>query len=144
MSHFWLTPVTTAPFVVLGDERVQAESGAAEAFRKRLHAVHPWLLPLFKARLLAGESEAAHGGSACGAADGSIPSLAVSGPIIFGSGHHTLSHCGEAFFERLLAPADALALASSLAGALAGRERTWLDAMCRWWRQERFVVLFGE
>lgn len=147
MSHFWLTPVTTAPFVVLGDEREKVGGAAWEAFRRRLGAVHPRLVPLFKSQLLAAdEGEAAHSGAGigavCGGADGF--ELDIPGPIAFDGSFYTLSHCGEAFFDRLLDPEDALPLAESLVDeALTEPERSWLDAMCRWWRQGRFVVLLS-
>jgi hypothetical protein len=153
MSQFWLTPVTIAPFVVLGDERTKVAGAAWEAFRRRLNAVHPRLLPLFKARLLPGDSGGQLGeadeaggagtGASCGAAAHALE-LGVPGAIAFDGTLFTLSHCGEAFFARLLLPREALWLAEPLAGgALTGQERGWLDAMCRWWRQERFVILLA-
>ncbi|GCL72600.1 hypothetical protein PN4B1_25270 [Paenibacillus naphthalenovorans] len=53
-----------------------------------------------------------------------------------------MSHCAEAYFNRLMTPQEALSLLSQTD---AGKEaEPWLETMRQWLEQGRFVILLRE
>jgi|GEM_PF-2045875 len=105
MARYWLTPVTAKEPLTLGAGRLICEpQEELERLRELLAGLHPRLLPLFKASLLPGDDA-----DACGSEEAE-PDWAGGRDIRFDGLPLTLSHCGEAFIDRLLSPREALAL----------------------------------
>ncbi|MDB5052297.1 MAG: hypothetical protein JWM44_347 [Bacilli bacterium] len=100
MAHFWLTPLMSIEPLVLGAERFKCEPELELAeLRQKLDAVHPWLLPLFKANLLLADEET----ESCGNDNEELTlSLAEAEDIVFDGQPFVLSHCADNFLERIL------------------------------------------
>lgn len=141
MAQLWLASITSTAPVTIGADRIAVD--AAAEFRTALHAVHPRLLPLFKARLLAADDDE----TSCGGADSGELQLDDAEAIVFDDGSETglhLSHCAEAFLDRLLGPTEALQLAQAAVRQgleLAETQLIWWNAMVRWWQEGLSVVL---
>lgn len=140
MTRLWLTSVTATAPVTIGADRMAVDAPAEwETFRRALHAVHPRLLPLFKARLLTADDDDA----GCGGADGGELELAGGRPIVLAAEEGTiglrLSACAEAFLDRLIAPAEALRLIRSAGlpedAVLTERQKLWLGTVRMWWER---------
>lgn len=150
MTRLWLTSISTTAPVAIGADRMAVDAAADwDTFRRTLHAVHPRLLPLFKARLLVADDDDAY----CGGAESKVLELDGSQAIVFDGDADTdgerllLSHCAEAFLERLLAPLEALQMTQMARigdQALTERQKLWLETMLHWWRQGFSVVLLLE
>jgi hypothetical protein len=153
MPKIWLVPLTTTSPVTIGADRIALhEVPEWETFRQALQAIHPRLLPLFKAHLLPAADE---DGLVCGADEEESFALDGMGDIVFagaeGQGALRLSHCAEAFLERLLPPEEALRLAEEAGAALRLDEaeqpsllREWMEMLLVWWRQGRSAVVLAE
>jgi hypothetical protein len=153
MSRLWLVPLTTTSPVTIGADRIALhEVPEWETFRQALQAVHPRLLPLFKAHLLpAGDED----GLVCGADGEESFALDGAGDIVFkgaeDQGALRLSHCAEAFLERLLPPEEALRLVGEAGAGLQldeaaqpSPQQAWRDRMTAWWGQGLAVVVLAE
>jgi hypothetical protein len=145
LSVYWLTPVKALSPVTLGGERIKIGGEDAETFRRAMHAIHPRLLLSFKSALLLSDDE-----DMCGTQeDEGALVLESDGPIVFGDGFLQLSHCGEAFLDRLPNPAEAAALLSAAKPYLKAALRrppidSWLETAAAWWAQGYRVMLLKE
>ncbi|MCD1261534.1 hypothetical protein B5M42_022280 [Paenibacillus athensensis] len=143
MARYWLTPVTAKEPLTLGGERLVCEPQAElERLREQLAKLHPRLLPMFKASLLPGDEEA----EACGD-EAAEPDWGGGDDIRFDGVSLMLSHCAEAFIDRLLSPREALTLLDE-AGA-EGEEvfvssARWLGVMRQWLAAGCEVILLRE
>ncbi len=135
MAGYWLTTIVGTNPAVLTKERLRLTTAEGESLRRLASAVHPRLLPSFKLALLLGDDDAS-----CGIGDGDAAAmLRLDQPVdISLSGPLAVSHCGAAFLDRLLNPAEALAVAAALPPV--SHVRTLLD----WWRQGKSVMLLKE
>ncbi|TXK77124.1 hypothetical protein [Paenibacillus sp. N3.4] len=109
MARYWLTPIIdTTPFT-LGAERIEcAPLSELEAFRELAHKSHPRLLPMFKSNLLLSDDE-----DVCGSELAELDLLDEKA-IVFNGNPYYLSHCAEAFLDRLLKPQQASEFVSSM------------------------------
>lgn len=97
MVRYWLTPVVEKQPLRLGSARLYCEPvQELESLRAKLATVHPRLLPMFKANLLLSDDE-----DACGSEIGRIDLLEAC-ELVFDGSPLRLSHCGEAFLDRIL------------------------------------------
>jgi hypothetical protein len=141
MSRYWLVPLWNRAPLELGAGRICCEdSYELTDFRDHLSKLHPWMLPMFKASLLlSDESE-----QACGTGESDIR-LDDEGSIIFDDTVYSLSHCAEAFVDRLPNPEEAskwLKKADTMNWSPS--HRAWLDIMLEWNRQGFDIMLIKE
>ncbi|MFC0216322.1 hypothetical protein ACFFK0_28395 [Paenibacillus chartarius] len=143
MPQLWLCPIRTDEPVTIGADRMTVEADSPEwmTFRQSLHAVHPRLLPLFKADLLLADDE--DGREACGGREeDAAVSLAAGGEIVLDERHDMpLSHCAEAFLDRLLTPQEALSLWASAAQPPQG---VWSELLLAWWGRGLSPILLAQ
>jgi hypothetical protein len=146
MAHFWLTPVVNKEPLILGAERLKC-SPVAELtlFRQAMDAVHPWLLPLFKANLLLSDGL----DDSCGMdGDELTLSLAEAEDIVFDGKPYLLSHCADHFLERLL-KIEHTQLGLVEAGAAnkalwTASQQLWLEHMSKWLAAGKEVIIIRE
>lgn len=153
MSDFWLVPLSwDGETALLGGERLRLEpEGLRMRFMEAMGRIHPRLLMMFKAHLLP-EDES---GEVCGTEE--LPfALAQSGDIRLSAAAEQsetmaitdapqtwrLSHCAEAYLNRMLTAREAAGLLRQ-AEAEPEAER-WLDAMRIWTAGGRQVILLRE
>ncbi len=152
MADFWLVPLSwDGETAVLGGERLQLKpEGLRERFLEAMGRIHPRLLMMFKAHLLP-EDES---GEVCGTEE--LPFiLAQSGDIRLSAAiEHSeamavtdtpiwrLSHCAEAYFNRMLPAREAAALLRQAAAE--PEAKRWLEAMRTWTAGGRQVILLRE
>ncbi|KPV61191.1 hypothetical protein QJ48_01295 [Paenibacillus sp. A3] len=151
MSDFWLVPLSwDGETALLGGDRFLLEpENLRMRFLEAMGRIHPRLLMMFKAHLLP-EDES---GEVCGTEE--LPfALAQSGDIrLSTAAEHSesvavtdapptwhLSHCAEAYLNRVLTAREAAGL---LRQAEAEPER-WLSAMRTWTATGRQVILLRE
>jgi hypothetical protein len=145
MSVYWLTPVTGLSPATLGGERIMIAGENAEAFRSMMYKIHPRLLLTFKSALLVSGD-----GDKCGPDGGEADiHLKPPGPVVFDGSSLVLSHCGEAFLERLPDPEEAVARLHAADPALrSGLEQPpygdWLNYAVQWWSLGYRVMLLKE
>jgi hypothetical protein len=146
MAHFWLTPVVSKEPLILGAERLKCLPVAELAlFRQAMDAVHPWLLPLFKANLLLSEGL----DDSCGLdSDELTLSLAEAEDIVFDGKPYVLSHCADNFLERLLKIEQTqLGLAEADAAnkeLWTVSQQLWLEQMIKWLAANKEVIIIRE
>jgi hypothetical protein len=146
MAHFWLTPLISKEPLVLGADRFKCLPVTELAlFRQALDAVHPWLLPLFKANLLLNDGL----DDSCGIdGDELTLSLAEAEDIVFDGMPYELSHCADNFLERLLKieqTQHALVEAgASKEGIWTPSQLLWLAHMSKWLADGKEVIIIRE
>ncbi|GGI43384.1 hypothetical protein GCM10008018_01800 [Paenibacillus marchantiophytorum] len=97
MTRFWLTPIKSYSPLVLGADRMECKPLAdLEVLRAQAQEKHPRLLPMYKASLLLSDDE-----DVCGS-DLIELDLSDSEDVVFNGDPYHLSHCAEAFLDRLL------------------------------------------
>ena len=104
MTRYWLTPIVGYSPLVLGADRLDCSPlTKLEAFRELANGRHPRLLSMFKASLLLSDDE-----EICGS---ELVELDLSHfeAIVFDGDPYHLSHCAEAFLDRLLKREEAWA-----------------------------------
>jgi hypothetical protein len=145
LPRYWLTPIISRTPLKLGAERISCDPlTELEGFRSKLHIVHPRLLPMFKAGLLLSDEE-----EACGTDSGDLD-WSTGDNIVFDSNPYTLSHCAEAFLDRLLSADESASLLHVAVqgnwdgGAWTSRQQDWLDACLGWLKQGQEVILLRE
>lgn len=146
MAHFWLTPLISKEPLILGADRFKCLPVTELAlFRQALDAVHPWLLPLFKANLLLNDGF----DDSCGIdGDELTLSLAEAEDIVFDGMPYELSHCADNFLERLLKIKETQ-FALVEAGALnkdiwTASQWQWLQQMSKWIAADMEVIIIRE
>jgi hypothetical protein len=144
MSRYWLTPVLGRLPLKLGSDRISCEASAdLDAFRAKLHHVHPWLLPMFKTSLLLSEDD-----EVCGSTTTEIE-WSHAHELVFDGQPFDLSHCAEAFFDRLLGAEKAASLLNDDVRANPYGDWTpvqlnWLGHISKWLHEGREVILLRE
>ncbi|KZE76452.1 hypothetical protein AV654_23615 [Paenibacillus elgii] len=155
MSDFWLVPLSwNGETAVLGGGRLRLEpEDLRMRFLETMGRIHPRLLMMFKAHLLP-EDES---GEVCGTEE--LPfALAQSGDIRLSAaesseamnddvGEHPtwrLSHCAEAYLNRILTAREAAALLRQAEADPESEAERWLDAMRTWTAGGRQVILLRE
>lgn len=142
MTRYWLTPILSYSPLVLGAERVNCLPDAEfESFRQLASNQHPRLLPMFKSSLLLSDDE-----EVCGS-DLVELDLMYEGDIVFDSKPFHLSHCAEAFMDRLLTRLEAKALLMAMdAQREAGfdRHEVWIKQWMDWLNAGYDIVLLRE
>jgi hypothetical protein len=146
MAHFWLTPVISKEPLILGAERLKCLPVAELAlFRQAMDAVHPWLLPLFKANLLLSDGM----DDSCGIDGEELTlSLAEAEDIVFDGEPYILSLCADHFLERLLKieqTQHGLVEAGAANKELwTPSQQLWLEQMNKWLADQREVIIIRE
>jgi hypothetical protein len=144
MPRYWLTPIIQMSPLRLGSDRIICDPTAEfEAFRGRLQSVHPRLLPMFKASLLLSEED-----GLCGSDDGTMD-WNSGRDLVFDGDPLYLSHCAEAFLDRLLATPEAAALLLAASKSNQDADWTvmqahWLDLCLNWLKEGHEVILLRE
>lgn len=146
MSRYWLTPVqASGDEVALREERVLLEpEDTAGAFLKLLRSVHPRMLVSFKASLLLSEDAE----SACGANE--LPfQIDSMQRVHFGPDALELSHCAQAYLDRLPSEKEMHLWLESAESLLAGTNgdpqlHGWLSLLKSWHIQGFGVTLLRE
>ncbi|MEX2462433.1 MAG: hypothetical protein WD469_14230 [Paenibacillaceae bacterium] len=146
MAHFWLTPLVSKAPLIFGADRFKCIPVTELAlFRQALDAVHPWLLPLFKANLLLNDDL----DDSCGNdSDEHTLSLAKAEDIVFDGKPYELSHCADNFLERLL-KIEQIRLGLEEAGAVnkelwTTSQQLWLEQMSKWLAADMEVIIIRE
>ncbi|TVY09625.1 hypothetical protein [Paenibacillus cremeus] len=153
MAHFWLVPVqwSGTEAQLLSERLLLEQSERRERFVSGLQSIHPRLLLVFKAALLLSDEVSA----ACGveelpfllAQEGDIRLIAEEQYEYYASSYEEvsawpLSHCAEAYLNRLLSPQAAFVLLEQ--AQLEEDSTPWLQAMEGWLRQGLQVILLRE
>lgn len=144
MSRYWLTPVLDHAPLTFGADRLLCEpSQEFEQFRKLLHAVHPMLLPMFKANLLLSDDE-----DSCGSEE-AVLDLESGDAVIFDGSPFEVSHCAEAFFDRILSAREAKQYLSQLPSGrseipLTSIRLYWYSQLIKWLDHGWEVILLRE
>jgi hypothetical protein len=144
MSTYWLAPLTSEEPFTFGEQRIRCAGPQFEAFRLKLQAAaNPRFLLAFKADLLL---EMEGDADVCGpGGDGLSEQFAGSAAIRFDdtSGFH-LSHCAEAFLQRLPLPREWRSWFAEQSLAWDEQERQWLQPLQQWADRNWTVVLIKE
>jgi hypothetical protein len=144
MSRYWLTPVLGRLPLRLGANRISCEGSAdLDDFRAKLQGVHPWLLPMFKATMLLSDND-----EVCGSAASQID-WSHAHDLVFDGEPFDLSHCAEAFFDRVLCAEKAASLLNFDVKTDRYSDWTpvqlhWLKYMSIWLHEGREVILLRE
>jgi hypothetical protein len=143
MNRYWLTPIVNKSPLRFGAARICCEPiRELDVFRESAQKLHPRLLPLFKASLLLSDDE-----EHCGS---ELDDLALSDKkeIVFDGNPYHLSHCAEAFLDRLLSLQEAKGLVSSLdVSGLEGQSEIhqhWKKQWLLWLESSWDVILLRE
>lgn len=150
MAKFWLMPIQwDGDYAQLGKDKILLNPEEARIrFVEALRPVHPRLLLSFKAELLLSDEAL----DACGTdalpfdlGQGQAIRLAAGGQQDTESvqaEEYPLSHCAEAYFNRLMTPQEASSL---LIDVVIDKEtEPWLEAMRKWLAEGRHVILLRE
>ncbi len=141
---FWLAPILTRSPFTIGKQRIQCASEPFARFREQLQRLAtPRHLLMFKAELLLSDDA-----DFCGTTDAALPSLTIADDIIFDGKELVLSHCAEAFLDRLPDAREWQTFLTShsqqteLVWTI--EERQWLDTLARWSEQQYEIVVLRE
>ncbi|OCT17125.1 hypothetical protein A8709_24380 [Paenibacillus pectinilyticus] len=142
MTRYWLTPIVSYSPLTLGAARMDIPAASDfEAFRQMAAHQHPRLLPMFKASLLLSDDE-----DVCGSELVELD-LTLEEDLVFNGEPLHLSHCAEAFLDRLLTNQEAGLLLSVMeeeAGSLEGPPKGWLKQWREWLEAGYDIVLLRE
>jgi hypothetical protein len=142
MIRYWLTPIVSYSPLVLGADRIDCTPlTELEAFRGIANGRHPRLLSLFKSSLLLSDDE-----EICGSELVELD-LSPSEDIVFNGNPFHLSHCAEAFLDRLLQRQEALNLVSSIDDSVLenhDQQIIWKKQWLRWLESGYDVILLRE
>lgn len=139
-TRYWLTPIMGYSPLVLGADRVECKPlPELEAFREMMKAKHPRLLLMFKSSLFLSDDE-----EICGSELVELD-LSCFGDVVFDGDPFHLSHCAEAFLDRLPKRQEALDLLSSMEDSVLGAlQREWVNQWLRWLEVGYDVILLRE
>ncbi|SDM89704.1 hypothetical protein SAMN04487897_101410 [Paenibacillus sp. yr247] len=142
MTRYWLTPIVGYSPLVLGADRMECTPiPELEAFREIANVKHPRLLSMFKSSLLLSDDE-----EICGSELVELD-LSQREGVVFDGNHFHLSHCAEAFLDRLLKRQEALDMVSSIDdGCLENHAQhiIWKNQWLRWLESGYDVILLRE
>lgn len=142
ITIYWMIPIVHNDPLTLGRERISLQvTEATASFRHKITALHPRLLPMFKANLLLSDDP-----DLCGGID--IPDLQLmeyhNHDIILQAPALPISHCAEAFFDRLLKPDEAVRILESTSQSWSSEEEHTISVMLSWYRNGYTVFLLAE
>ncbi|MFC5450213.1 hypothetical protein [Paenibacillus aestuarii] len=138
MTKYWLTPIVNRSPLLVGRERIVCEPLAElEKLREIANGLHPRLLPMFKASMLLSDDP-----DVCGAEADELE-LASEDDIVFDGTVLHLSHCAEAFLDRLLTIRETQGLVYQLA-ANSERLQSWKQLWLSWLDAGWAVILLRE
>jgi hypothetical protein len=142
MTRFWLTPIVGYSPLVLGADRLCLLADEEfEAFRQLAGMQHPRLLPMFKLSLLLSDDE-----EVCGSELVELD-LTDDEDIKFNGDPFHLSHCAEAFMDRLLTRQEVkgyLLAMQAQSGATEGKLKVWMNQWLEWVEAGYDIVLLRE
>jgi hypothetical protein len=141
MSRYWLTPILSRHPLKLGADRICCEAtDDLDGFRAKLHRLHPWLLPMFKTSLLLSDND-----EVCGSTTTEIE-WSLADELVFNGEPFHLSHCAEAFFNRLLGAEKAAALLSLDVemSDWTPVQLNWFEHISKWLHEGQEVILLRE
>ncbi|KRE74943.1 hypothetical protein [Paenibacillus sp. Soil750] len=142
MTRYWLTPILSYSPLVLGAERMSCMPDAEfESFRQLAGQHHPRLLQMFKVSLLLSDDE-----EICGS-DLVELDLTNEGNLVFDGEPFHLSHCAEAFLDRLLTRRESKALLMAMdehREASNGMHAVWIKQWLDWLDAGYDIVLLRE
>ncbi len=143
-SQYWLAPLTCQSPLTIGTERIACERATFESFREKVKQVtSPLHLLMFKAELLLGDDE-----DACGPMNSATLELGTAGDIVFDGQTLFVSHCAQAFFDRLPDNRDwrvtSKRLLESQDYAWNEQELEWLLKIQRWSEQSHDLIVLRE
>ncbi|MBD0379149.1 hypothetical protein [Paenibacillus sedimenti] len=143
MTKYWLTPIIHKFPLQFGADRVCCEPlHELDSFREAAHKLHPRLLPMFKASLLLSDDE-----ELCGS---ELIELDLSDvyEIVFDGRPYHLSHCAEAFLDRILNPQEVLQLVSTMddnnSELSSDKQLLWKQLWLDWLKSGWDVILLRE
>ncbi|NOV03444.1 hypothetical protein [Paenibacillus planticolens] len=140
MTRYWLTPIVSYSPLVLGADRIDCTPpGSLEMLREQANGKHPRLLAMFKSSLLVSDDE-----ELCGSEFVELD-LGHADAICFDGNPFHLSHCAEAFLDRLLTRKEAMQLVSALNERdLDAESINWKNQWLRWLESGCDVILLRE
>ncbi|CAN7442160.1 hypothetical protein LJR153_002935 [Paenibacillus sp. LjRoot153] len=142
MTRYWITPILSYSPLMLGAERISCfPDEEFESFRQLAGHQHPRLLPMFKSSLLLSDEE-----EICGS-DLVELDLTHDGNIVFNGEPFHLSHCAEAFLDRLLTRQESKALLMAMVEhreASQGMHEVWINQWLKWIEAGYDIVLLRE
>ncbi|UKS30302.1 hypothetical protein LOZ80_15725 [Paenibacillus sp. HWE-109] len=141
MTRFWLTPIKSYSPLVLGADRMACTPFTdLEVLRAKAHEKHPRLLPMYKASLLLSDDE-----DVCGS-DLVELDLSDAGDVVFNGNPYHLSHCAEAFLDRLLGRQEAWDLVKAIEDSSdkLSPEAKWKQLWLQWLESGCDVILLRE
>ncbi|MDU0201647.1 hypothetical protein ACYEXS_02770 [Paenibacillus sp. MAH-36] len=139
MTRYWLTPIVNNSPLMFGADRINCTPlKALESFREMANGKHPRLLAMFKSSLLLSDDE-----ELCGSELVELD-LEQFKAISFDGEPFHLSHCAEAFLDRLLTRKEALELVSSLKCDVDSEHSNWINQWLRWLESGYDVILLRE
>ncbi len=143
MSVYWLSPLISRDPYVIGGQRQLCSGESFDSFRAKVQQQSsPRHLMMFKSALLLSDDD-----DACGSDGESGVDFHHSGDILFAPEQLPISHCAEAFFDRLPNPREwreALQMIEKSDVQWNEQERGWLKAMKQWTANEYTIVLIRE
>ncbi|MBA2938109.1 hypothetical protein HZF08_07305 [Paenibacillus sp. CGMCC 1.16610] len=139
MTRYWLTPIVNDSPLVLGADRIHCTPlKELESLRELANGKHPRLLAMFKSSLLLSDDE-----ELCGSELVELD-LEQFEAISFDGKPFHLSHCAEAFLDRLLTRKEALELVSCLKCDVDSEHSNWINQWLRWLESGYDVILLRE
>jgi hypothetical protein len=143
MSVYWLAPLTSRDPLVIGGQRQKCSGEPFESFRLKVQRLSSSRhLMMFKSDLLLSDEE-----DLCGDDGAAGLSFNESGDITFSADRLPISHCAEAFFDRLPDAREWRATLQLLADSnqqWSELERVWLHLLTTWTDSEYIIVLLRE
>ncbi|MNI21359.1 hypothetical protein D3C73_748790 [compost metagenome] len=144
MTRYWLTPIIQKEPLVLGAERICCEPiHVLEPLREAFQDIHPRLLPMFKASLLLSDEE-----DLCGDDEAEVDWDSGADIHLDGS-PLVLSHCAEAFLDRLLSAIEVKRLLVDFTindsdKAVNELQMLWIQYMNDWLNHGWEIILLRE
>jgi hypothetical protein len=137
MVRYWLTPLSVDPSMTISGMRECMHVTQATDLLSRLARLHPRLLPSFKMEMLTSGDD-----DTCGGSEATPLSVQFeqAGDVEL-VGPWSLSHCGEAFIERLLPVETCLGLLAMLPESDVCPD---VQKMQSWWNQGYRIIMVKE
>jgi hypothetical protein len=143
MSVYWLAPLTSRDPLVIGEARRKCGGEMFESFRAKVQRLSsPRHLMMFKSALLLSDDD-----DACGDEGETGIDFNREGDIHFAADQLSVSHCAEAFFDRLPNPREwreAFPLFEKSSEHWSEQDRLWLQVMEQWTAHDFTIVLIRE
>ncbi|MFD0692777.1 hypothetical protein ACFQZT_01590 [Paenibacillus sp. GCM10027628] len=143
MTRYWLTPIVNREPLRFGADRICCDPlEVLDHFRDTAHMLHPRLLPMFKSNLLLSDDE-----ELCGSEFIELD-LSEADDVVFDGNPYYLSHCAEAFLDRLLNVPEVLQMVSTMDLAYLeapfDKQQLWKQQWMAWLKSGWDVILLRE